>query len=80
MTLRKRIDRLEARHGTGGEILRVTRIIFAAARREGGEIVSDAVSAMVQASNGWETIERRDGEPEAAFLERIDVLAEASLA
>jgi|GEM_PF-2962548 hypothetical protein len=74
MTLCRRIDRLEARHGSGGEMPRVMRIIFAAARPEGGEIVSDAVSAMVQVLDGWETIERDDGESEAAFLERIDAL------
>jgi len=80
MTLRKRIDRLEARHGTGGEIPRVTRIIFAAVRREGCEIVSDGVSAMMQVADGWVAIERGDGETEAAFLERIEVLTEGSLA
>lgn len=74
MTLRKRIDRLETRHGATAEAVAVARIIIAAARREGGEIVSEAVSAMVQASDGWETIEREEGETEAAFLERIDGL------
>ena len=75
MTLRKRLDRLEARHGAGGEVPSVTRIIFRALRREDGKIVSEAMSAWVKAPDGWQTIARGDGEPEAAFLERIERIA-----
>jgi hypothetical protein len=80
MTLRKRLERLEARHGAGGETPTVTRIILRAVRREDGTTVSEAMYAWAKARDGWETIERGDGEPEAAFLERIDVLAESFLA
>lgn len=75
MTLRKRLDRLEARHGARGEVPGVTRIIFQALRHEDGKIVSEAMSAWAKAPDGWQTIARGDGEPEAAFLERIERMA-----
>ena len=71
MTLRKRIERLEVRNGADYEIPMVVHTLFKASRGEDGQIVPEAVSAMFQVSDGWETIAREDGEAEAAFLERI---------
>jgi hypothetical protein len=75
MTLRKRLDRLEARHGNRSEIPSVTRIVLRAVRREDGSTVSEAMYAWAKARDGWQTITRDDSETEASFIERIERMA-----
>jgi hypothetical protein len=72
MNLRARLNRLAAHRGSQDTPPDVTRIIFNAARRENGEIVAEAVSAMVWTPDGWKNIIREDGETEADYIERID--------
>lgn len=74
MNLRARINRLATHRAIHGERPEVTRIIFTAARRENGEIVADVASAMRRTAGGWETITREEGETEANFIERIDLM------
>ena len=75
MALRKRLDRLEAKRVALGKTPSVTRIIFRAAKVRGGEIVPEAVSAWAKAPDGWETVARKEGETESAFIERVDSMA-----
>ena len=76
MTLRKRLDRLEARRGLGAEDVSITRIIIQAAWREAEGPRAEPKAAMVRGPDGWETITRADEEPEAAFLARVDAQAD----
>ena len=75
MTLRKRLNRLEAKRVALGKTPSVTRIIVRAAKRIGGEIVPETVSAWAKAPDGWETVARKEGETENAFIERVDSMA-----
>lgn len=75
MALRKRLDQLEAKRVALGEPMRVTRIIYRAAEHRGGEIVPEAVSAWAKAPDGWETVARKEGETENAFIERVGSMA-----
>jgi hypothetical protein len=75
MALRKRLDRLEAKRVALGKTPSVTRIIFRAAKNRGGEIVPEAVSAWAKAPDGWETVARKEGETESAFIGRVGSMA-----
>ena len=74
MTLRKRLARLEAFRGKPDAPVTVTRIIFAVVTRPDGHTVAEAECAMVQRSDGWQTITRAAGESEAGFRDRIEGL------
>ena len=80
MNLRARLNRLSSHRGIQGKRPKVTRIIFNAARRENGEIVAEAVSAMVWAPGGWDSIIRENGETEADFIERIERIEQINTA
>lgn len=78
MTLRARLNRLSARRVIQGKRPTVTRIIFNAVQREGGEIVAKVASALVWTPSGWETISLEESETEADFIERVEQIDTAA--
>ncbi len=70
MTIRKRLERLEAIAPFDADI--PTIIINIVTRTPDGEIVSSPTIAKIPTAGDWLELERGDDEAEAAFLARID--------
>ena len=75
MTLRRRVDRLESRHGIGDEQELNVIVLVGCWRDDEGHLRRSPGGAYVKTEDGWQTVSRNDGETEAEFSARLDAIS-----